>query len=248
MQPYLREFSAGLKRRLLAGEHLTLFGPRGGGKSSILQALAAQLRRDARPCAYAPVTESLEHITHALECAYPAVTTAQLGRRAARARLWAAADRQACVLLLDHFTCTGSAMVSFLRRLHGRIAGVLTAVDVESEALRGALQPWRYGSLSIRMPPAPGAVLRRLLGAQIARWQLPQFDGRSRSAVVAAARGRPGWIVTCTELACQSRYWGEQGLLLSVLCVDTEAAVRYQALEMLVAISERDSQTLIGGG
>lgn len=247
-QPYLREFCAPLKRRLLDGEHLTLLGPRGSGKSSLLQALEAQLRRDEWPCAYAPVTGSLEHITRALECAYPAVATARLGRRAARSRLCSAAEQQACVLLLDHFCCTGSAMVSFLRRLHGRIAGVLTAVDIESEAQRQALQPWRYGALSIRMPAAPGALLRRLLGAQIARLQLPEFDGRSRSAVVAAARGRPGWIVTCTELARQRRYWGAQGVLLSVLCVDTEAAVRYEALGMLLARPVADRQERTGGG
>lgn len=39
----------------------------------------------------------------------------------------------------------------------------------------------------------------------------------------------PGWIVKCTELACEPRYWCEHGLL----CVDTEAAVRHGALDWL---------------
>ena len=213
---YLRTCVDPLRHRLLDGEHLTLFGPRGGGKSSVLRALEAQLRGDAVPCAYVPVTGSLEHITEALERAYPAVATAQLGRRAARGRLWNAADQQACVLLLDHFRCTGSPMVSFSKRLHGGIAGVLTAVDIENEAQRRALQTWRYGALTIRMPAAPSATLRRLLAVQAQRLELPAFDSRVRTALVSAARGRPGWIVSCAELAREPRYWGDQGLLLSV--------------------------------
>ena len=247
LQRYLRTFVDPLQHRLLDGVHLTLFGPRGGGKSSVLRALEAQLRDDAVPCAYVSVTGSLEHITHALECAYPAVATAQLGRRAARYRLWSAADQQACVLLLDHFSCTGSAMVSFLRRLHRRIAGVLTAVDIENEAQRRALRAWRYGALTIRMPAAPTATLRRLLAVQAERLQLPALDSRVRTALVAAARGRPGWIVSCAELAREPRYWGDQGLLLSVLCVDTEAVVRYDALPWLVAKPRADPRAPVGG-
>ncbi len=138
-------------------------------------------------------------------------------------------------------------MVSFLRRLHGRVAGVLTAVDIENEAQRRALEAWRYGALTIRMPAAPPATLRRLLAVQAERLQLPEFDRRVRAALVAAARGRPGWIVSCAELARESRYWGDQGLLLSVLCVDTEAVVRYDALQMLVAKSCVDPRALPGG-
>lgn len=87
MRQHLRRFSDLVRRRLLDGEHLTLYGPRGGGKSSVLRALEEQLRRDAVPCAYAPVTDALAHITRALECAYPTVATSEVGRRAARGRL-----------------------------------------------------------------------------------------------------------------------------------------------------------------
>jgi hypothetical protein len=98
------------------------------------------------------------------------------------------------------------------------------------------------------MPAAPTATLRRLLAGQAERLQLPEFDSRVRTALVAAARGRPGWIVTCTELARQSRYWSERGLLVSVLSVDTEAAVRYDALDLLVATPRGDLHAPAGKG
>lgn len=233
MQRYLREFSTSLQARLLRGEHLMLLGPRGSGKSAVLQELYARLRRSGAPCAYCPVTKSLNHITCALESAYPGVDTGEITRRAARVRLWNAADRRMGVLLLDEFCGVSTAMVAFLRRLHGKIAGVLSAVDVDDERERRAVRPWRYGAMSVRVPLATKTQLSKLLLAREAELGLSEFDPPARARFVAAARGRPGWIIECTELARMPRYWCERGLLVSVLCIDTEAAVRYRSLEML---------------
>ena len=233
MQRYLREFSTSLQSRLLRGEHLTLLGPRGSGKSSVLQDLYAQLRRKGVPCAYSSVTSSLAHITGALERAYPGVDTSEITRRTARVRLWNAADRRPGVLLLDQFCGASTAMVAFLRRLHGKIAGVLSAVDVDDERERRVVRPWRYGALSVRVPLASKAQLRRLLLERAADLGLSEFDAPAQERFLAAARGRPGWIIDCTELARLPGYWCEHGPLVSVLCIDTEVAVRYKSLEML---------------
>lgn len=222
-----------LKRRLLRGEHLSLLGPRGSGKSTLLHALHAALLADRVPCALSSVTESLDDITRALERAYPAVDTLAVSRRAARSRLWVAADRRSGVLLLDHFHCASNATVSLLRRLHGGVAGVLTAVDVDRERERAQVRPWRYGALSVRMPATPARELRRLLHALSHRRGVPALPAGAERALIEAARGRPGWIVECVRLAREPRYWGARGPLLSVLCLDTEAIVRYRALDLL---------------
>ena len=242
MYPQLSELTAQLAQRLLRGEHLTLFGPRGSGKSTVLTQVQARLGGAAVPCAYSICTATLDEITQALERAYPGVDTLEVGRRAARYRLWNAADRRAGVLLLDHFHCNGSAMVSFLRRLHGKIAGVLTAVDVDNEKERSRMRPWRYGAMSVRMPLATALQLRRLLDERCRGLRLPPFNERVAHTLVEAARGRPGWIVKCTDLARESRYWCEHGPLVSVMCVDAEAAVRYEALDMLRPISAARSE------
>lgn len=248
MQRRLRVFSEPLQSRLLRGEHLTLFGPRGSGKSTVLQGLYRQLCRADIPCAYAPVTSALDHITCALEQAYPDVDTLEIKRRAARMRLWNAADRRAGVLLLDHFSCTSSAMVSFLRRLHGKIVGVLTAVDTENDGDRREMRPWRYGAMSVRMPLASAHQLRKLLQRRTESMGLPAFDGPAQNKLVAAAHGRPGWIVKCTDLARQACYWCEHGPLVSVICVDTEAAVRYEALDMVREISAAPKEDISHAG
>lgn len=225
-----------LQQRLLRGEHLTLHGPRGSGKSTVLVELHARLERRGTPCAYSASTTALDDITRALERAYPEVSTGAVTRRTARARLWHAADLSPGVLLLDHFRCNGAAMVSFLRRLHGKVAGVLTAVDVEAGTERGRMRAARYGAMSVRMPLAAARQLRRLLDERWRALELPPLAGEAARAFVNAARGRPGWIVKCAELARERRYWCQYGPLVTVLCVDTEAAVRHRALAMVRAL------------
>jgi hypothetical protein len=234
MQLHPPEFAAELEDRLLRGEHLTLFGPRGSGKSMLLARLHSRFIAAQVPCAYSTVTASLDDITRALERAYPGVLTAQISRRSARSRLWMAADQRSGVLLLDHFSSVSNAMVFFLKRLHGRIAGVLTSVDIDDPRERARIRrPARYGAMFVRMPVTPTRQLRRLLYTLTGGLGLPPLASGVEQKLLQAARGRPGWIVKCTELACESRYWCEHGLLVSALCVDTEAAVRYRALDML---------------
>jgi hypothetical protein len=234
MQLHPPELTTELQRRLLRGEHLTLLGPRGCGKSTLLAKLHCQFLVAGIPCAYSAVTTSLDDITRALERAYPGVDAARIARRAARARLWLAADQCSGILLLDHFSSVSNAMVFFLKRLHGRIAGVLTAVDIDDERERSRMRrPSRYGAMSVRMPLTPTRQLRRLLYALTGGLGLSPFASDVEQRLLESARGRPGWIVKCAELACEPRYWCEHGLLASALCIDTEAAVRYRALQML---------------
>jgi hypothetical protein len=233
MQLHPSELAVELERRLLRGEHLSLLGPRGGGKSTLLGALHTRLLAAGVPSALSTRTASLDDLTRALERAYPGVDTREISRRAARSRLWIAADRRAGVLLLDHFRCRSTAMVSVLRRLHGKIAGVLTAVDVDSERERSRARPWRYGAMSVRMPPTPTRRLRRLLYSLSDELELAPLAPGVERTLLEAARGRPGWIVQCLQLAREPRYWCPYGPLVSVLCVDTEAAVRHRALDLL---------------
>ncbi len=226
-------FLAALETRLQNGEHLALYGPRGSGKSTVLAELESRLARAHVPCGRATVTASLDDVTRALASAYPAVDTLEVARRTARYRLWTAADRRAGVLLLDHLDCVSNAMVSFLRRLHGGVVGVLSAVDVDDHRERQNMKPWRFGALSVRMPLTPTRRLRRFLHARRESLHLPPLVPEEEQRLVAAAKGRPGWIVQCTDLAREERYWHERRLFLTVLCTDTETAVRYGALELV---------------
>ncbi|MGH8318850.1 MAG: hypothetical protein ACREUL_12855 [Steroidobacteraceae bacterium] len=197
------------------------------------------------PCAYSSITASLDDITRALERAYPGVLTEGISRRAARSRLWLAADQRSGILLLDHFCSVSNAMVFLLKRLHGKVAGVLTAVDVDDQRERSRIRrPSRYGGMSVRMPLTSTRQLRRLLYALTGGLGLPALAAGIEQKLLESARGRPGWIVKCMELACESRYWCEHGLLVSTLAVDTEAAVRYQALGMLRPPSGRNRRSM----
>ncbi|MGH8325310.1 MAG: ATP-binding protein, partial [Steroidobacteraceae bacterium] len=161
MQLHPPELASDLERRLLGGEHLSLFGPRGSGKSTLLTRLHSRFIALGTPCAYASVTTSLDDITRALERAYPEVQAAEVSRRAARSRLWIAADQRAGVLLLDHFS-SSNAMAFLLKRLHGKVAGVLSAIDIDDQREYSRIRrPSRYGAMSVRMPLTATRQLRR---------------------------------------------------------------------------------------
>jgi hypothetical protein len=50
----------------------------------------------------------------------------------------------------------------------------------------------------------------------------PQLTVPTRSVLVHAARGRPGWVVTCAALAAHHRYWREGSLKARLLTGDAE--------------------------
>ena len=73
------KFTADIARRAARGEHITLFGPRGSGKTALLHDV--QLLLGAGHCAYSRTTQCLDDITCALERAYGDVATRGLTRQ-----------------------------------------------------------------------------------------------------------------------------------------------------------------------
>jgi len=225
-----------LYKRLRKGERVVLFGRRGSGKSTLVAALREGLICDGIPCGHANVTEHLDDITKALEQAYPTVNVSAIRRRAARSRLWLAADKCQGVLLLDHIVEMNNAMVGFLRRLVGGIAGVLLVLDVDTPRERAKVRPGRLGGLPLQMPAFSATAMRSLLRSELDRRGFPTIDTRAEQQLVHAALGRPGWIARCAALAEHTHYWREGRLALTnLLCADTEIALRFgaQALAQL---------------
>lgn len=201
-----------------------LWGPRGSGKTTLLHAVLQDLG-DVH-CALSVSTGSLNDITRALERAYTAVPTRGLKRRAARARLWWAADVEPGCLLLDHVTRVPSAMKGWLRRLRGGVVGVVLAVDVDSPRERERLRALKIGSTTFRMPPMASVTLSRLLRTSWAHSHTAPLIAPARRILVRAARGRPGWVTQCVALAPDPRYWRDGQLKTEVLVLDTEIRLR----------------------
>lgn len=229
-----RTFRLNLRARLRRGEHVVLHGPRGSGKSTLLAELHAHFLACDVPCALAPATAHLDDITRTLEDAYPDIDTANVSRRRARARLRLAADEQEGVLLLDHVTEVSTAMIGLLRRLRGGIAGVVLAVDIETERERTRLRRRQLGTSHLPMLPMTTRTLHRLFRRHCADLGVPRIVLREEHRIIRAARGRPGWVAQCARLAVHSRYWHDGELHVSVLCTDTEIALRQGPLQLLL--------------
>jgi energy-coupling factor transporter ATP-binding protein EcfA2 len=228
MMPSRRAFRQQLSARLLRGERLVIWGPRGIGKSTLLAQLHRQFSDAGVRCGCSPETAHLEDITRALARAYPEVQSEAMQRRAARSRLWVAADREGSVLLLDHVTAVNNTMVGFLRRLVGGIAGVLLAVDVVCERERRLLRPERLGALPLAMPAMSAREMRRLWCRQCEPRRIPRLGAQAERCLLRTAAGRPGWIAHCAGLAAQSRYRREGELTLSTCCAPIqELALRF---------------------
>lgn len=218
-----RGLATKLAASLTRGQHIVLWGPRGSGKTTLLNAILQELG-DAH-CALSPTTSSLDDITRAVERAYSDTSTTGLTRRAARSRLWWAADAEPGCVLLDHLTRLPSAMKGWLRRLRGGVVGVLLAVDVDSQREREWLRGLKIGCMTMRMPPTASRSLMRLL---MHSWASPTALPLStdRRTLVRAARGRPGWITECAALAADPQYWMDGQLRVHILALDTEMSLR----------------------
>lgn len=236
-----------LLMRLRKGERVVLYGRRGAGKSTVVAALQEKLEREGIPCGHCAATAHLDDITQALQRAYPTIDVTSVRRRAARSRLWLAADQTRGVLLLDHVTQLSNAMVGFLRHLVGGVAGVLLVLDVDTTRERSKMRPGRLGAVPLQIPPLLPAAMRSLWLEERIRRDLPDLPLRAERQLMHAAEGRPGWLVQCAALAERSRYWREGQLaLVNLLCSDTEIAVRYGARAL--ADLESKAHPIRGGG
>jgi predicted ATPase len=222
----LRAFTDELGMRLRAGSHLILFGPRGVGKSTLLTVLQEENRALGAPCGLSRATSGLADVVGALAQAYPTVDIEGLGRRAAKARLRSAADRMSGVLLLDHATTVTTAMLGYLRRLRGGIAGALLVADVDTEHERKRLRAWHIGALSVRMPLTSDRQLHQMLISALHGGDLPELEPRFAQQIAHTARGRIGWLMECIERMYEKEYWRDGRLHLAALCTDTEIALR----------------------
>ncbi len=228
MQLLPPELAVELQKRLLRGEHLSLLGPRGSGKSTLL-----------RGCTR---VSGCRHSVCIFECHHVLSTTSPV-HSSGRIPAWAGGHHTPCGAWAA-LGCRGPARRrvaagSFL--LCQQRNGVLSEAAARADCGRADCGGYRgaEGSLpNSSAVPLRGDVdtnaahadrqLRRLLYTLTGGLGLPPLAPRLEQKLLESARGRPGWIVKCMELACEPRYWCEHGLLVSALCVDTEAAVRYR--------------------
>lgn len=222
----IQAFRNELGGRVRAGAHLILYGPRGSGKSTLLSALEIQLQATDTPCGLAPRTRGLPDIVAALAAAYPRTDVAGLCKRAARARLRRVADHSPGVLLLDHTTRMTTAMLGYLRRLRGGIAGALLVADIDSQRERERMRAWHAGALSLRMPLLPNRALQEFLLAIMQAHGIPKIEPRMQRQIIGLARGRIGWAKECARRLQMQNYWQDDRLHLGLICTDTEIAVR----------------------
>jgi hypothetical protein len=99
------------------------------------------------------------------------------------------------------------------------------AVDVDAERDRERVRQWHIG-LSERMPDVSTRQLRNLLRSRFEMLCLAPIPSDIERHIVRSARGRPGWIERCAELAREPRYWRDDRLFATLLCIDSEIALR----------------------
>ena len=80
------------------------------------------------------------------------------------------------------------------------------------------------------MPLVDSRSLTRLLNHSWAAAELAPLAPSMRRILVRSARGRPGWVLQCTRLAGDRRYWNTGQLHAHVLATDTEMTLRGMGL------------------
>lgn len=210
-----------LWRSLGEGHTVLVHGPVGIGKTALVAALATRARRASRPCGHAPKTEALGDVTQALADAYP--DTEGATQRQLRGRLRLAVERKPGLLLLDHVTAAGTATKGFLKSLRGMGLGVLIAGDVEHPRDHARLREFGLAYREIEVPPLTARHLVQILERLwVGRAPLHADDA---AALVRAAQGRPGWLVTAAECLAERRYWSaDRRVHLTLLAAEVAIA------------------------
>lgn len=231
-----RDVMRALAGHLDEGHFVLLYGPRGVGKTAVLQALAGRCSAAGLAVGTAERTATLADLVAALELAYPGVDV-DVTRQRARARLRLAAESSPCVLLLDHVGHVGTAFKSLLRSLRGTGSGVVLAADADNAREHERVRGLHLAHREIELPRLGAASIRALLRKLLATASVahpPHEDDVER--LVHAAEGLPGratWFVA--ELAREAA-WRDGRVRAEWL--HTEALAR-SAQEILTRSAER---------
>lgn len=215
-------FAIALRERLLRGEQVVVQGPRGIGKTRLREALEAEYEECHVPCALASEVGALSDVTSALVDVYGESSYDGLTQRRIRARVRNVAEQRPGVLLLDHVTNVPTALRSFLRSLRGGPIGVAYFADVDTPAQHARLRGFHLGHIELAAPE----ISRRALRQMLVRGHIADDDGHAQESLVRKARGRPGFILACIELARDDHYWSEGRLLVTTLAGEAELVTR----------------------
>jgi len=231
-----RAVLARLDEHVRAGHVVLMYGPRGVGMTTTLRALATRCRTRGLAVGLAPRSVTLGDLVAALQQAYPDVAADPDGRRT-RARLQMAAERQPCVLLLDHVGHIGTAFKSLLRSLRGTGSGVVIAGDADGPREHEALRALRLTHREIELPRLGTTSMYALLRARLARASTPcpvRPDDVRR--LVRAANGLPGRAAWFASALANGNAWRDGRVRVDWL--QTEMLAR-TAAEILDESAER---------
>lgn len=213
-----------VEARLLRGEEIVLFGPRGIGKTTWGADLAARFRRQGIAVGTSTSTKTLHDVVDAVERAYPSTSLCGLAARRKRGRLRLAAEAHPAILLLDHVENVTAPMRTFLRGLRGKGIGIAFFVDVDADRDRHRVRQYRLTHHEIAVPRLHGNAIGRLLTTHLGPERLPgDLRPADRARLVAAALGRPGWIEEAAARLRDARYWSSGRPRIGLVCTDVQA-------------------------
>jgi AAA ATPase-like protein len=203
------------------GETVLVHGPRGIGKSAILAEVARKIRAAGKPCKVWPQTEAFGDVVLGLAEVYPDVQVVGRNHRQLRNAFRLAIEADPGVLILDHFTGTGTAMKGFLRHLRRSGLGILIAAEVDHPRDRARLRHMMLSPWEVPVPPLPPKHLRIAFDDALRDFALPHpLDEAGTIALLGMTRGRPGWIRSALERLSVPRYWSNGKVLVDLLEID----------------------------
>ena len=222
-----RHLVSELRERLLRGEQVVLHGPRGGGKTTVLVAVAAEFLRGSTPCTVASPATMLADLVDALAATYG--ISSNDPRHLARSLVRTAVEARSGVLLVDHVAAWSPPMRTLVRSL---AIGALVVVDVDSQTDHARMRRWRISHREIEMPRMSSSELRALLRAGVG-----DLRPADEAKLIRAARGRPGWVTTCARFASDPRYRTRGALGTEALACDVEIALRTSLSTLAIGVA-----------
>jgi hypothetical protein len=190
-----------LTAHALAGHAVLVYGPRGIGASTLLDACEARLGTVRRRAIRIERLASYADLMEPLAQAYAEAT------RTSKAQLRSRIEHDPAALLVDRLERGGAMVRREVRELGAIGVGAIFAGRADAPREHARLRALRLAHREIAIPPLDRDAMQQILDAHLAPDLATRLTAADRTRALRIAAGRPGVLVALVRTLTQARYW-----------------------------------------
>jgi hypothetical protein len=190
-----------LTAHALAGHAVLVYGPRGIGASTLLDACEARLGAVRHRSIRIELLASHADLMEPISQVYAGAT------RTSKAQLRSRIALAPAALLVDRVEGGGATVRREVRELGAIGVGAILAGRSDSPREHARLRALRLAHREVAIPPLDSDAMQQILDAHLAPELAMRLTTAHRSRALRVAAGRPGVLVALTRMLALPSYW-----------------------------------------